>query len=244
MFSGIGRWLRGAGGAITLPASLASLPGDPTMEHAEPNRLWPFGGPSSTSPNTVRPDAPQGTRGLPAPFQQPDHPSTMRYPMWPTPPAPGATPTPPIGGGPGNVMEAPTGTPAAAPPGRRINPARVNLGQGAPGLTAPVQAPANSPFIGIDRPNSGPNERNRGSPQATALDLSSLFSHPAVAAAAAAHPAVQAAGRAISSSTNQPMPMSTDDINYGLPDARGAPYPYAVGPPRAVRRQGSTGGGY
>jgi hypothetical protein len=135
--------------------------------------------------------------------------------------------------------------PNVTAPSRRINPARVNLGQGAPGLTAPVQAPANSPFIGIDRPNSGPNERNRGSPQATALDLSALFSHPAVAAAAAAHPAVQAAGRAISPTTGQPMPMSTADINYGLPDARGAPYPYALG--RKTPRTSSTssqGGGY
>jgi hypothetical protein len=86
-------------------------------------------------------------------------------------------------------MEAPTGTPRS-----RINPKSVNLGAGTPGVTAPVAAPSNSPFIGLDyRPNSGPNERNRGSPQGTALDLSALFSHPAVAAAAAAHPAVQAA---------------------------------------------------
>jgi hypothetical protein len=33
-----------------------------------------------------------------------------------------------------------------------------------------------SPFTTLDyRPNSGPNERNRGSPVATALDLSHLF---------------------------------------------------------------------
>jgi hypothetical protein len=134
--------------------------------------------------------------------------------------------------------------PDVAAPARRINPARVNLGQGTPGVTAPVQAPSNSPFIGIDRPNSGPNERNRGSPQATALDLSSLFSHPAVAAAAAAHPAVQAAGRNISPTTGQPMPMSTADINYGLPDARGAPYPYALGRKQPRSSTSSQGGGY
>jgi hypothetical protein len=90
----------------------------------------------------------------------------------------------------------------------RINPARVNLGHGTPGVTAPVQAPANSPFIGIDRPNSGPNERNRGSPQATALDLSSLFSHPAVAAAAAAHPAVQAAAQQARPDLAQRVPLN------------------------------------
>jgi hypothetical protein len=188
---------------------------------------------SDTAPTNAWFQRPSGVGGAPGPQvtnpPQPAHPSTMRYPMWPTPPVPAAASSIPIGGGPGNVMEAPTGTPSATP--RRINPKSVNLGTGTPGVTAPVAAPANSPFIGIDRPNSGPNERNRGSPQATALDLSALFSHPAVAAAAAAHPAVRAAGRAISPTTGQPMPMSSADAAYGLPDARGAPYPYAIGDP-------------
>jgi hypothetical protein len=121
-------------------------------------------------PNFVRPDAPR-TGGLPKPA--------------PFVPPPQMDPE-----GPGNTTLPNTPPPR---PKARINPAKVNLGQGTPGVTTPVQAPANSPFIGIDRPNSGPNERNRGSPQATALNLSALFNHPAVAAAAAAHPAVQAA---------------------------------------------------
>jgi hypothetical protein len=122
-----------------------------------------------SEPNFVRPDAPMsGVHGLPAPST----PSTPPYP----PPRPAN-----LGGRVGQKT--------------RINPGSVNLGHGVPGTTMSQtpQPAANSPFTTLDyRPNSGPNERNRGSPVGTALDLSGLFNHPAVAAAAAAHPAVQA----------------------------------------------------
>jgi hypothetical protein len=115
-----------------------------------------------------RPDAPK-TGGLPAPATQ----SGSGYGdprLWGNPPSSNKS-TPP----------------------KRINPKSVNLGTGTPGVTAPVQAPSNSPFIGIDRPNASATGWNPGTRMGTALDLSSLFSHPAVAAAAAAHPAVHAA---------------------------------------------------
>jgi hypothetical protein len=156
-------------------------------------------------------------------------------------------------------MEAPTGTPAAAPKGGgkkgRINPANVNLGRGAPGVTANA-----SPFIGIDRPNADVTGHARGynsGVQGTALDLSGLFNHPAVAAAAAAHPAVQGAlarGALISKTTGKPMPMSTADAaaNFHRNNAGnlvpGAPPPPPVMPPDiAAKRRGSTSsqsGGY
>ena len=63
----------------------------------------------------------------------------------------------PIGGGPGNTMEAPTGTPAAQPVLNRGGGGRVVIPPTAraqaPGATA---APGQSPFITIDRPNANP----------------------------------------------------------------------------------------
>lgn len=112
---------------------------------------------------TGRPDAPMGgVHGLPAAA-----PATYPHMPWPdTGVAPAAAPR----------ASAPVAGPAAA----RQRP---NLGT----YGAPPAAIANSPFTTLDyRPNSGPNERNRGSPQATALDLSRLFGggQPAPAAAA------------------------------------------------------------
>ena len=123
-------------------------------------------------PNFVRPDAPQGTHGLPAPTPQ-------TYPHMPWPPSPTAA--------------APIGSPAPAvpPPRPTARPAAVrqqpNLG-----------AYGRSQFIGIDRPNANPGigggmlggtanaGRGQGGVQGTALDLSRLFGggQPAVPAAA------------------------------------------------------------
>ena len=131
---------------------------------------------------------------LPQPgFQQPAHPSTMRYPSWPTPPAPAASPNIPIGGGPGNVMQAPTGTPAPAtpPPRPRVVPTA--------GPAATRQQPnlgSYGPFTTVPRPNANPGigggmlggnsgmaniggggaRGAGGAPTMTALDLSRLFS--------------------------------------------------------------------
>jgi hypothetical protein len=77
-----------------------------------------------------------------------------------------------------------------------------NLGYGIPGggpAPNPGDAPQgpNSPFTMVMRPNAPANDQGGrgggGTPLGTALDLSSLFNHPAVAQAAAAHPAVQGA---------------------------------------------------
>jgi hypothetical protein len=108
-------------------------------------------------PNFVRPNAP-ATGGLPAAA---------------------VAPSIPIGGGPGNVLGAPTGTPAAAPVAkRRIDPASVNLGRGAVGVTAPA-----SPFALIDRTNAPATATQPGRGYQTALDLSRLFGGRAPAAA-------------------------------------------------------------
>ena len=88
-----------------------------------------------------------------------------------------------------------------------------NLGYGVPGAQPAAAPQAPSPmFTTIDRPNAdvaggrsvagqlAPQYFNQarepgGPAQMGALDLSSLFNHPAVAAQAAAHPMVQAAAR-------------------------------------------------
>jgi hypothetical protein len=98
--------------------------------------------------------------------------------------------------------------PAAMPQHAPRAPQGYNLGYGGAAAAAQPAPPAQpSPwFTGIDRPNAdivgGPTvpgqlsaaPREPGGPaRMGALDLSGLFNHPAVAAAAAAHPAVQGA---------------------------------------------------
>jgi hypothetical protein len=119
-------------------------------------------------------------------FVRPEGEIQRTFPMWPTPgpgmPSAAATPLPPSR--PATPMPVTArGTPSAAGPAAVAQ--QPNLGNyGA------------SPFTTLDyRPNSGPNERNRGSPVATALDLSRLFGgggQPAPAAAAAAPPSILA----------------------------------------------------
>ena len=112
----------------------------------------------------------------------------------------------PIGGGPGNVMQSPTGTPGGGGSrggGGSSRGGGRSSGGGRSGGTAPRIAPPpgaapiqpNPGWGMIDRPNasaSGGARGNMGDPKMGAFDLSTLFNHPAVAAAAAAHPNVQA----------------------------------------------------
>jgi hypothetical protein len=100
-------------------------------------------------------------------FHQPDHPSTMRFPMWPTPPAPAAAAPPAIG------------SPApAVPPPRPVaqpvrKPARIPAN-----ATASVP-PAGSPWVTQDMQNTNPTggALGRGGyrQQMGMLDLSKLF---------------------------------------------------------------------
>ena len=132
-------------------------------------------------------------------FQQPAHPSTMRYPSWPTPPAPAAAPAsyphmpwPDTGAAPGVGSQAPAVLPPRPRVVRAAGPAAVrqqpNLG-----------AYGGSPFTTVDRPNANPGigggmlgggmnspRGQGGAPVATALDLSRLFGggQPAPVAAA------------------------------------------------------------
>jgi hypothetical protein len=127
---------------------------------------------------------------------------------------------------------------APLPPVRPAAPAAVS-----PAATASVPAAAPSRFTWIDRPNMSANAGARGGggpPGMTALNLAGLFGGGQPQAPAGVNPAATARvpgplasrGPPISPTTGQPMPMSSDDMAYGLPDARGAPYPYAIGSPR------------
>lgn len=98
--------------------------------------------------------------GDPAPFHQPDHPSTMRYPGWPTPPAPAA--------------------PTTAPPAPR-SVKRTDAAYGPYG--APAGSPSQTPRPAsssadrwlIERQNAPATGYSPGTRSGTALDLSSLF---------------------------------------------------------------------
>jgi hypothetical protein len=144
-------------------------------------------------PRGVKPDDfPDQTPKFPTPtgyppvatdFHQPDHPSTMRYPMWPTPPAPA-----PFTGDPRNEpnnfpnspnpigapVPTPIGSPAPAIPPRRAVPR-------AAGPAAQRQQPDlghYGPFVSVPRPNADVAGGARGRqsvPYTTALDLSRLF---------------------------------------------------------------------
>ena len=130
-------------------------------------------------------------------FQQPAHPSTMRYPSWPTPPAPTGVdatippftargqPSRPVTPTPATAYPAsPVATPAVAgPAAARQQP---NLGNYSPFTT--VSRPNANPGIGGGMLGGGVNSPRGqgGAPLGTALDLSRLFGggQPAPAAAA------------------------------------------------------------
>ena len=127
------------------------------------------------------------------PFVQPQHPSTMRYPMWPTPPA----------------ADAPAGSPSATP--KPAGPLATSGGGGATMKRTPG-APNlgyyqgnNNRFIGIAQPNASPQNSMRAGPQATALNLAGLFGgRGQPAAAAAVNPNVPAANAQPVSSASPP----------------------------------------
>jgi hypothetical protein len=99
----------------------------------------------------------------------------------------------------------------------------------------PTPATAYSPgFGGIDRQNLSATGYNPGTRMGTALDLSRMFGMPSDVNPPVSGGVLSKAGTKglISPTTGKPMPMSSADLAYGLPDARGAPYPYAVGSPR------------
>ena len=150
-------------------------------------------------------------------------PQTAVAPPSGAPTATATPPPPPINPPPFNVPPPPGNLPpfvrgpipAAMPQHTPVQRAGApNLGYGVPGAQPAAAPQAPSPmFTTIDRPNAdvaggrsvagqlAPQYFNRarepgGPAQMGALDLSSLFNHPAVAAQAAAHPMVQAAARA------------------------------------------------
>jgi hypothetical protein len=131
----------------------------------------------------------------------------------------------------------PTPSPAAAPMSSR-SPAVAGGATAAP-RAAPMGGGPNDRFTTFQYnvPGSGGGQGGRNAPIYTALNLGSLFGggaqgtpsqtpRPAVPGPMAANSPL------ISRTTGQPMPMSSADAAYGLPDARGAPYPYALGSPR------------
>lgn len=127
---------------------------------------------SAASIPPILPDAPS--------FQQPAHPSTMRFPMWPTPPAPvvASAPTPPA--------RPVTPTPASAYPVAAAQPSR-------PVTPTPASAyPPDDPNRWlIERQNAPATQGQPSRGYQTALDLSHLFGgrpNPADVPAANAQP--------------------------------------------------------
>jgi hypothetical protein len=174
-------------------------------------------------------------------------------------PAPPNIPPPPTGPGisatipPFNVSPRPAFQSAPPPRGAAPRaPSSINLGYGAPAAAAPPAAP-NPMFTGIDRPNAdivgGPTvpgqlsaaPREPGGPaRMGALDLSGLFNHPAVAAAAAQHPAVQGALAAQNAAPNMDNAMLGMSIqNAGLTGGGGG----ARAPMVQPRNVGNFGAG-
>ena len=164
-----------------------------------------------TNPLATQDAPPTSTSSAPASAAT-DPPTLTRTQDERYPPAPPTTNSYPPGP-PGPFVRGPIpfGMPQHAPVQRAGQP---NLGYGVPGAQPAAAPQAPSPmFTTIDRPNAdvaggrsvagqlAPQYFNQarepgGPAQMGALDLSSLFNHPAVAAQAAAHPMVQAAARA------------------------------------------------
>jgi hypothetical protein len=86
---------------------------------------------------------------------------------------------------------------------------------------------ANNRFVQLDQGQNIDPTGRRGSPQMTALNLAGLFGggQPATPAAAAPRVAGPLAQSGPPKTAGQP-PTTLADAAYGVPDARGAPYPY------------------
>ena len=138
----------------------------------------------------------------PPPFRQPDHPSTMRYPMWPTPPAATAAPVP----GPLAMPARPvTPTPATA-----YRPAS---SPAATSTAAPQSA--NNPFGMIDRTNAAATQGQPGRGMQTALNLAGLFGGGQPAAAQPAAAAVNPRG-VIPASATASVPNSASNAPWWM----------------------------
>jgi hypothetical protein len=212
-----------------LPPGLSStMPGTAVGAGAQPSMGYPGGqGPVQVNdPKTGLPISPGGYPALQLPPNSAvgwGNPAQGGGPIWTDSGFGGAAPT--------------------------ANPVPVRTRGG--GARIPATATANVPpavaapsrFGGIDRQNLSATGWNPGTRMGTALDLSGLFGQRSdMVAPPSAQPVSGGAlskggtkgllGRSISPTTGKPMPMSTADIAYGLPDTRGAPYPYAYGSPR------------
>jgi hypothetical protein len=162
-------------------------------------------------------------------------------------PPSGWGPQPGAGAGPGRSPTGPGGvnpvvTANVPRPGAGAGPGRSPSGPAAvsPAAAASVPPAASAPsrFTMVDRPNMSATGWNPGAPQMTALNLAGLFGGgqpQAAAPAVAPNATARVRGPLASPTTGQPMPMSWADAAYGVPDARGAPYPYALGSPRSKR---------
>ena len=181
-----------------------------------PSQKWDTGEPATQSPDALGSSV---TKTATLGEKEPPPPPTINLPPFDVKP-PGAFVR-------GPIPYDPKHTPAAAKGAKAPKaPKNVNLGYGAP------PAPS-SMFTTIDRPNAdisgGPTRAgwlsasydpatgtNRGAREPGgparmgALDLSGIFSHPAVAAQAAAHPAVQ--GAMAAQAARAPIPMGGQHI--------------------------------
>ena len=223
----------------------------PTANDAAPTNLWfqrpsgvggmpgpqvtnpPVGGPGGIGSDANRPVL--GAGGFPTTYANPGA----------QPPAPDGMPPPaiPIGGGPGNVMQSPSGT--MRPRGRAAGPAAArqqpNLG-----------AYGGSPFTTVDRPNANPGigggmlgggmngpRGQGGAPVATALDLSRLFGGGQPAPVAAAPVRAPVAAPVYHQPSIRVVP-PTIPIGGGAGNIMEAP----TGTPRRKSSSTSQGGGY
>jgi hypothetical protein len=155
----------------------------------------------------------------------------------------------PIAGQPAASANAPS---AAAQPVSAVQPAAVH-----PAVAAAAAQAANPRFStfqynvpGSSNQLGSGGQGGRNAPIYTAMNLGGLFgggqpaaapaAQPRVAGPLAANPSVGTPATLISPTPGQPMPMSSADVAYGLPDARGAPYPYKLGGPSDYRSMGDT----
>jgi hypothetical protein len=177
----------------------------------------PFATQSPATAPTPQPASPVAAPApAPAPVAAPGSQPQMGAPWPPGSPPPPFGPAPPSQGPKAPIPPFISGPVPVYQGHAPRAPSNINLGYGAP--AAPPQDPfaihPSNAFVAIPRPNADPGTRGGmlggnagmanigstygprgtgGAPLATALDLSQMFNHPAVAAAAAAHPAVQGA---------------------------------------------------
>jgi hypothetical protein len=206
----------------------------PTANDAAPTNMWnqrPSGVGGMPGPQVVNPPTPYRPEDSPS-FTAPA-PATYPHMPWPdTGVAPAVGPTTRGGGGRATL-------PAVGPAAAAQQPNLGNYGA--------------SPFTTLDyRPNSGPNERNRGSPVATALDLSRLFGGGQPAPAPAARPAgilsgdpeVPGRGPAIVPGMNPTGNLALTGGNVRPGEIRSVQVPYPAPKPKKRSSTTSQGGGY